>query len=184
MNNKTVTQLLHDLRSGNEQALSVLVPKVYDSLHKLAGHMMRGERQDHTLQATAIVNECYLELVDMQVDWQDRAHFYAIAVRQMRRILVDYARAQRAEKRGGGQHKITLDDMLVVQPDLDVDILALNDALENFSSFDDRKCQVIELHYFGGLTYDEIAVVLDISSATVDRELRLAKAWLYRELVD
>lgn len=182
MNDRTVTQLLQELRGGDQQVMSMLVPRVYDSLRKLAGHMMRGERRDHTLQATAVVNECYMELVGMPIDWQDRAHFFAIAVRQMRRILVDYARAHRSQKRGGDQHKQTLDDVLIVEPELDADILDLDKALTCLSDFDDRKCKVVELHYFGGLTYDEIGEALEISAATVDRELRLAKAWLYRKL--
>ena len=182
MNDKTVTQLLQDLRGGDEQAVGMLVPRVYDSLRKLAGHMMRGERQDHTLQATAIVNECYMELVDMEVNWQDRAHFFAIAARQMRRILVDYARARGSQKRGGDQHRQTLDDVLMIEPALDADIIDLDKALSRLSEFDDRKCQVVELHFLAGLTYDEIGEALSISAATVDRELRMAKAWLYREL--
>ena len=184
MDERTVTQLLQDLRGGDPQAISMLVPRVYDSLRKLAGHMMRGERQDPTLQATAIVNECYLQLVDMKIDWQDRAHFFAIAARQMRRILVDYARARGSQKRGGDQHKQTMDDVLVIEPALDADILDLDTALTRLAEFDNRKCQVVELHFFAGLTYDEISEALAISAATVDRELRLAKAWLYRELAN
>ncbi len=182
MNDQNVTQLLQDLRAGDQYAAEILVPKVYNSLNKLAGQLMRGERHDHTLQATAMVNECYLQLVDMPVEWQSRAHFFAIAVRQMRRILVDYARARRSQKRGGDQQRQTLDDVLIIAPELDVSILDLDKALSNLSEFDDRKSQVVELHFFGGLTYDEIAEALNISAATVDRELRLAKAWLYRKL--
>jgi len=182
MNDRTVTQLLQDLRGGDPQAVDMLVPRVYDSLRKLAGRVIRGERQDHTLQATAIVHECYLELVDMLVDWQDRAHFFAIAARQMRRILVDYARARGSQKRGGDRHRQTLDDVLMTEPALDADILDLDEALTRLAEFDDRKCQVVELHFFAGLTYDEMSAALGISAATVDRELRMAKAWLYREL--
>ena len=182
MNNQTVTQLLQDLRSGNKNAADRLIPLVYQHLRKLAGKLAWGERNDHTLQATAIVNECYLDLVDMSVDWKDRAHFYAIAVRQMRHILVDYARARKSQKRGGDMQQQTFEDNLIVSPALNANILDLDKALKKLSQFDERKCQAVELHFFGGLTYDEISAALEISQATVDRELRLAKAWLYREL--
>jgi len=181
---KTVTKLLQELRGGNQQAADSLVPQVYDSLRRLAGRLMQGERSDHTLQATAVVNECYMELVDMPIDWKDRSHFFAIAARQMRRVLVDYARAHRSQKRGGDQHKQTLDEAMAIEPQIDIDIIELDDCLTVLAEFDSRKAQVIELHYFGGLTYEEMAAALEISEATVDRELRMAKAWLYREMTD
>lgn len=177
-----MTQLLRHVRHGDPRALETLVPLIYDSLRKLATKMMHGERDNHTMQATAVVNECYLQLINMDVDWQDRGHFFAIASRQMRRYLVDYARAKNCKKRGGELKRQTLDDVLVVEPALDADILDLDTALSRLAEFDSRKCQAIELHYFGGLTHTEISQALDISPATVDRELRLAKAWLYREL--
>jgi RNA polymerase sigma factor (TIGR02999 family) len=182
MNERTVTQLLHDLRGGDQFAVSELVPRIYGSLRKLAGQMMRRERVDHTLQATAIVNECYMDLVDMQVDWQDRAHFFAIAARQMRRILVDYARANRCQKRGGDQMQLTMDEIRFGANEIDPDIVDLDQALRDLAKFDERKSQIVELLFFGGLTYTEAAEVLGISEATVDRDLRLAKAWLSREL--
>lgn len=182
MENTNVTQLLRHVRHGDPRALETLVPLIYDSLRKLATKMMHGERDNHTMQATAVVNECYLQLINMDVDWQDRGHFFAIASRQMRRYLVDYARAKNCKKRGGELKRQTLDDVLVVEPALDADILDLDTALSRLAEFDSRKCQAIELHYFGGLTHTEISQALDISPATVDRELRLAKAWLYREL--
>lgn len=181
---KTVTRLLQELRGGNQSAADELVPQVYDALRRLAGRLMKSERADHTLQATAIVNECYMELVDMPIDWQDRSHFFAIAARQMRRILVDYARAHRCQKRGGDQQKQDFEEAMIPQPVMDVDIIELDECLTRLAEFDSRKAQVIELHYFGGLTYDEMAAALDVSAATIDRELRMAKAWLFREMTD
>lgn len=179
---KSVTQLLQDWRGGSQQALDQLTPLVYEALRQLAERYMYGERSGHTLQATAVVHEAYLRLVDMEIDWQDRTHFFAIAARLMRRILVDHARTQRRAKRGGGATKLTLDEALVVAPESSSDLVDLDEALTQLAGFDERKAQVVELHFFGGLTYDETAAVLGISPATVDRELRLAKAWLYKEL--
>jgi RNA polymerase sigma factor (TIGR02999 family) len=178
---KTVTQLLSDWRSGDQQALDQLMPLIYDELRRLAQHYMQSERPDHTLQATALVHEAYLRLVDMDVTWQDRVHFFAVAARLMRRILVDHAKTHRRAKRGSGQ-KITLDEALLVAPEPAPDLVELDDALQRLATFDSRKSQVVELHFFGGLTYDEIAEAVGISPATVHRELRLAKAWLYHEL--
>jgi len=159
-----------------------MVPLVYDELRVIATRLMRGERADHTLQATALVHEAYARLVDAQVDWRDRSHFFAIAARQMRRILVDHAKARGRVKRGGGDRPLTLDEAVAVSGDSNENLVELDEALERLAELDERKAKVVELHYFGGLTYDEAAEVLGISPATVDRDLRFAKAWLYREL--
>jgi RNA polymerase sigma factor (TIGR02999 family) len=178
-----VTQLLIDWRAGEEQALNRLLPLVQDNLHQLAGKFMRSENAGHTLQATALVNEAFLRLVDAKVTWQNRAHFIAIAAKTMRRILVDHAKAKRRDKRGGDAVHVTLHDTRIGSNN-EPDILDLEEVLTRLAEFDERKAQVIELSFFGGLTYDEIAEVLEISAATVDRELRFAKAWLYRELAE
>ena len=179
---KPVTRLLRDWRGGDEQALDRLMPLVYDELRRLAKGYLRSERSDHTLQGTALVNEAYMRLVDMDVTWQDRAHFFAVAARLMRRMLVDHARAHRREKRGGGERVLTLDEPLVASQERAPDLLALDEALTQLAAQDERKSQVVELHFFGGMTYDQTAEALSISPATVHRELRLAKAWLHREL--
>ncbi len=176
-----VTQLLLDWRGGEEKALNVLLPIVQDNLHQLAASYMRGENAGHTLQATALVNEAFLRLVDAKLTWQNRAHFIAIAANTMRRILVDHARAKQREKRGGDAIQVTLHETSIGGGE-GPDILDLEDVLTRLTTFDARKAQVIEMSFFGGLTYDEIAEVLAISPATVDRELRFAKAWLYREM--
>jgi RNA polymerase sigma factor (TIGR02999 family) len=176
-----VTQLLLEWRGGNQQALDALMPVVYDELRRLAQHYMRGERPEHTLQATALVNEAYLRLVDMKVSWQDRAHFFAVAARLMRRMLVDHARAQHRAKREGGP-KVALDDALEVSCKPASDLLALDEALEELATFDQRKSEIVELHFFGGLSNEEVAEALGVSRATVQRELRMAKAWLNHEL--
>ena len=175
-----VTDLLLAWRAGHREALDRLIPLVHEELRRLAGSCMRGERPDHTLQATALVNEAYMRLVDADVDWQSRAHFFGIAARLMRQVLVDYARRRGRAKRSG--RKVSLDESVLVAPERSAEIVALDDALTAFARHDERASRVVELHYFGGLTYDEVATVLDISPATVDRDLRLAKAWLYREL--
>lgn len=176
-----VTKLLLDWRAGEKKALNDLIPLVQDTLRQLAGRYMRGEHAGHTLQATALVNEAFLRLVDVKITWQNRAHFIAIAARNMRHILVDHAKAKGREKRGGDAFRITLHETKVGGND-EPDILDLEDALTQLAKVDARKAQVIELSFYGGLTYDEIAEVMAISPATVDRELRFAKAWLYREL--
>lgn len=176
-----VTQLLQDWRAGKSKALNELIPLVQGTLHQLAGRYMRGENAGHTLQATALVNEAFLRLVDAKVTWQNRAHFIAIAARNMRHILVDHAKAKAADKRGGEAMRVTLHETCVGGSE-EPDILDLEKALEKLNTVDLRKAQIIELSFYGGLTYDEIAEVLAISPATVDRELRFAKAWLHREL--
>jgi RNA polymerase sigma factor (TIGR02999 family) len=177
---RPVTALLRAWRAGDRGALDRLIPLVHDELHRLALGYMRGERPDHTLQATALVNEAYLKLVRADVDWRDRAHFFAVAATTMRRILVDHARTKGRVKRGGVA--VSLEESVLVAPDREAELLAIDEALTRLAGNDERAARVVELHYFGGLTYDEIAEALGISAATVDRDLRFAKAWLYREL--
>jgi RNA polymerase sigma factor (TIGR02999 family) len=181
--NSAVTQLLIKWRAGDRQALNDLIPLVYDELCRLAAGFMRDENRGHTLQPTALVHEAYLRLTEMDPAWQNRAHFFAVAARLMRRILVDHARTKQRMKRGGpGALKVTLNENLRLSSGQNADILALDEAIEKLSRLDERKARIVELHYFGGLTYDETAKALQISAATVDRDLRFAKAWLFREL--
>lgn len=182
--NKPVTRLLAEWRGGSQEALDELMPLVYDELRRLAKGYLRSERPDHTLQGTALVNEAYMRLVDMDVSWSDRAHFFAVAARLMRRMLVDHARANRREKRGGGEPKLSIEEPLIASPEREPELLALDEALTRLAEQDPRKSRVVELHFFGGMTYDETAEALGISPATVHRELRMAKAWLHRELDD
>src|SRR5215471_14556574 len=177
----TVTRLLQSWSAGDPAALDRLMPLVYDRLRSLAGRYMNAERPDHTLRTTALVHEVYVELVDANVAWQNRVHFFAIASKLMRRVLVEHARKRGRAKRGGGA-KVTLDDCMAVSPEPDPVILELDDALNRLAEVDERKAQLVELTYFGGLSYDDAAEALSISPATVHRELRLAKAWLYNEL--
>jgi RNA polymerase sigma factor (TIGR02999 family) len=177
-----VTQLLHEWSGGNKQALDELMPVVYDQLRKVAANCLRSERPDHTLPATALVNEAYMRLVDSNVAWQDRVHFYALSARILRRILVDHAKSNNRQKRGGKFEKIPLDEAVLVGPGAERGIVELDEALQRLALHDQRKSELIELLFFGGLTYDEAAAALKISPATVHRELTLAKAWLYREL--
>jgi RNA polymerase sigma factor (TIGR02999 family) len=177
-----VTQLLQQWSNGNKQALDELMPVVYDQLRKLASNCLRAERPDHTLRATALVHEAYVRLVDSDVAWQDRVHFFAVSARMLRRILVDHAKSRNRDKRGGEFEKIPLDEAVMVGPQSDKGIVELDDALKRLATQDQRKSELIELLFFGGLTYDEAAAALKISPATVHRELILAKAWLYREL--
>jgi len=179
-----VTQLLQEWREGNKQAMEDLMPLVYNQLRVLAGRFMHSERPDHTLRATALVNEAYLRLVHADIPWEDRVHFFAVAARVMRRILVDHAKANRRIKRGAGGAKVSLDEALVVSAEPSEGLLELNDAMERLAVFDKRKSELVELLFFGGLTYDEAAGALQISPATVHRELKLAKAWLYQALND
>jgi len=178
----SVTKLLREWSSGDKAALDQLIPVVYQQLHKLASRCLRGERPEHTLRATALVNEAYLRLVDADVQWQDRVHFFAVSARMLRRILVDHAKANKRQKRGGGAPMITLDEAIIVGPQSSPEIVELDAALERLASQDQRKCQIVELLCFAGLTYDETSAALNISPATVHRELKLAKAWLHREL--
>lgn len=179
---RTATYLLRAWRGGDRAALDRLLPLVYDELAGLAHQALHRERVGHTLQTRALVHEVYVRLVDADVAWQDRAHFLAVAARTMRRVLVDHARARRRQKRGGGAVRVDLDAAALPVDPPEADILDLNDALERLAAFDARKSAIVELHYFGGLSYDETAEAVGVSAATVDRELRLAKAWLRHEL--
>ncbi len=178
-----VTTLLQQWRGGDDAALQDLIPLVHAELRRIARRHMRGQRVGHTLQATALVNEAYLRLVDVQhVQWQDRAHFLAMASRLMRRVLVDIARSKRYQKRGGGAAKVTFDEGVLGVREASPDLVILDDALEALAKFDERKSHVIELRFFGGLGVDETAAVLRVSPDTVMRDWRLAKAWLAREM--
>ena len=178
-----VTQLLEQWSHGDDAALAELTPLVYEELRRLAHRHMGGERPDHTLQTTALVNEAYLRLADQtNLRWQDRAHFFAVAARAMRQILVNYAKSYRAQKRGGGALKVDLDDVAIVSPEESKEIVDLHEALERLAALDSRKAQVVELKYFGGLNYDEMAEVLKISPVTVRRDWEFARAWLHTEL--
>jgi RNA polymerase sigma factor (TIGR02999 family) len=178
-----VTRLLRAWSSGDSDALNALTPLVYDELHRRAHLLMRREHPDHTLQTTALVNEAYLRLVDLrQVSWRDRAHFFALASRVIRHVLVDAARSRRSLKRGADMSPAAIDEDLLVSVTPSADILALDDALHALAEVDDRKNQVVELRFFGGLTVEETAEVLGVSPETVKRDWKLAKAWLRREL--
>ena len=178
-----VTQLLVEWRQGDDGALSQLTPLVYEDLRRLAHHYMSGQRPDHTLQTTALVHEAYLRLADQtNPNWQTRAHFFAVAARAMRQILVNYAKSYRSQKRGGGGVKVELDEAALVSLGQSREIVELHEALERLATLDARKAEVVELKYFGGLNYDEIAEVLKISAITVRRDWEFAKAWLYAEL--
>ena len=180
-----VTQLLQQWSHGDGSALTELTPLVYQELRRLAHHYMEGQRPDHTLQTTALVNEAYLRLADQtNPNWQSRAHFFAVAARAMRQILVSYARSDRAQKRGGGRVRIELDESAILSPEQSKEIVDLHEALERLDTLDSRKAQVVELKYFGGLNYDEMAEVLKISRVTVRRDWEFAKVWLYTELHD
>jgi RNA polymerase sigma factor (TIGR02999 family) len=175
--------LLLAWRGGEEGALEKIVPRVHDELRKIARRCMRGERRDHSLQATALLNEAYLRLVDARkVNWQNRTHFLAMSARIMRRVLVESARARRYRRRGADACRVTLTEGLLVGEPADVDIVALSVALDEFAQIDQRKSRVVELRYFGGLTVEETAEALGISPETVARDWRLARAWLRREL--
>lgn len=177
------TALLLAWGSGDPAALEQLMPLVYGEMRRLARLHLRRERVGHTLQATALVNEVYLRLIEVsQVQWQNRAHFFAMASRVMRRILVDAARARRYQKRGGGAERVSLDEALLVSNAPAQDLVALDDALNALAAFDIRKSQVIEMRFFGGLSVDETAAALQVSPDTVMRDWRLAKVWLLREL--
>jgi RNA polymerase sigma-70 factor (ECF subfamily) len=178
-----VTGLLLKWGRGDASALERLIPLVHRELHRIAQRCMAGERAGHSLQATVLVNEAYLKLVNAKdVAWHDRAHFLAVAARVMRRILVEHARARRAQKRGGAATRVTFDEALVVTNEPREDFVALDDALEALAAFDERKSRVIELRFFGGLSVEETASVLKVSPETVMRDWRMAKAWLQREM--
>ncbi len=178
----TVTQLLHKWKGGDAEALNALMPIVYDELRRLARRYMASERGDHTLQHTALVHEAYIELVQMEVGWNDRAHFFAIAARAMRRILVDHARTKKRDKRGGDFVRVPLEEASPAAPPGRIDLVDLDDALQKLSAIEPRKSEMIEMRYFGGLSQEELAEVLGVSLATVNRDLSWAKDWLSGEL--
>ncbi len=178
---KDVTQLLVAWREGDGSALETLLPLVEEELHRLAHRYMNRERKDHTLQTTALVNEAYLKLIDQKVNWQNRAHFFGIAAQIMRRILIDHARKHLGPQRGGGK-AISLEEVALVSNDRAAELVALDDALISLARLDERKGQVVELRYFGGLSVEEVAAVLGVSVDTVTRDWRRAKAFLRREL--
>lgn len=179
---KDVTRMLQQLQGGNQEVVSELVPLLYDELRRLAAHYLRRERREHTLQATALVNEAYLRLVDQRdVQWKNRSHFFGIAAQQMRRILVDYARSHRSAKRGGGAAKVSLENVMIVSSDNAGDVLAVDETLSRLAAIDPEQARIVELRVFGGLTVEEVAELLGISVATVKRDWAMAKAWLTRE---
>ncbi|HMV47329.1 MAG TPA: sigma-70 family RNA polymerase sigma factor [Blastocatellia bacterium] len=177
-----VTQLLAAWSEGDQNARDELIPLVYAELHRVAQNYLRRERRGHTLQSSALVHEAFLRLVDQRVAWRNRAHFFGIAAQMMRRILVDYARSRGNEKHGGDQLHLELDEALDAAAQRDAELVALDDALNSLAEIDPQQSRVIELRYFGGLTIEETAEALGISDTTVEREWRLARAWLRREL--
>jgi len=180
---QTVTLLLDNARRGDEQALADLIPLIYDELRRLAARFLRGERPGQTLQPTALVHEVYLRLLkDSELSWQNRAHFFGIAARSMRQILVERARARRAAKRGGGQIRVTLDPELMVAAPEPLDLEVLDDALTRLAALDEALARIVEMRFFGGLSIEEAAEALHVSPATVKRRWSLARAWLVREL--
>jgi RNA polymerase sigma-70 factor, ECF subfamily len=182
--NPDVTQLLKAWGDGDDAALAQLTPLVYDELHRMAGRCMAREQPGHTLQTSALVNEAYLRLVDVQqVSWQNRAHFFAISARMMRRILTDFARSRHYLKRGGDVRHVTLDDAMVVGNQPDTDIVAIDEALGRLALLDARKAQVVELRFFGGLSVEETAEVMKISPETVMRDWKFARIWLRQALL-
>src|SRR5262245_9112584 len=180
---RAVTDLLKGSRSGDPEALDRLMPLIYDELRAIAHRQLRAERPDHTLRTTALVNEAYLRLVDQtRVEWQDRSHFFAVAARLMRRVLVDYARRRGARKRGGGQERISFDDaVLTVDRQADL-VVALDEALARLARLDERQCRVVEYRFFAGLTEQEIAALLGVTERTVRNDWVKARGWLYRQL--
>lgn len=179
---QAITRLLRSWSGGDRGALDELMPVVYRELRKLAARCLSSEKPGHSMQATALVNEVYLKLAQSDVAFNDRVHFYALASRMLRHILVDHAKANRREKRGGDAQRIPIDEAIVYGPETPLEILELDEALKRLAAQDQRKADLIEMLFFGGLTYDEAAEALKISPATVHRELKFAKSWLYREL--
>ena len=181
MGSPSVTALLNQLRNGDEAALDELAPLVYEDLRRIAGRYLRSERSGHTLQATALVNEAFVKLVGADAEFADRAHFLAVAARIMRHILTDYARSRGSRKRGGGLNIDPLDDERI-GGESSSSVLDIDDALVRLSEVDERSADALVLHYFGGMTHAEVATALGVSPATIDRDLRLGKAWLGNEL--
>ena len=179
---REVTQMLIALSEGNREITDKLIPLVYNELRKLAGSYLKNEREGHTLQPTALVHEAFLKLVDQNVKWKSRSHFFAMAAKLMRRILVDYARAHHAEKRGGNEPKISLDEAFVFARERPSEMIALDEALKNLAEIDARRSKVVELKFFGGLNNKEIATILEVHPNTVLRDWKLARAWLKTQL--
>lgn len=178
-----ITQLLAEWSEGNQSALDELYPLVYEELHRLARRYMSRERKGHTLQTTALINEAYVRLVDQKnVRWANRSHFFAISAQIMRRILIDHARRHAYAKRGGGAKQVSLEEAAIVAPDQASELVRLDEALKTLAKLDERRCHVVELRYFGGLSNEEIAGVLKVSENTVTRDWNLARAWLYQQL--
>lgn len=183
MNTHGVTNLLIELSNGKRDVVDELLPIIYYELKRIAANYLRRERSDHTLQPTALVNEAYMKMVDItQVSWQNKAHFVGVAANQMRRILVDHARHHNAQKRGGEFHIMTLNEEIDHADEQSADLIALDDALTELAKMDPVKAQIVELRYFGGLTTDETAEVLGVSSITIKRHWKMTKAWLYGQL--
>lgn len=179
MTGDTITLLLQEWQDGNDEALEQLTPLVYEQLKALAARIFRSEPAGHTLQPTALVNEAFQHLIGADIAWQDRTHFYALSARLMRRILVNHANARNSAKRGGGALKVTLQDASAsTDADNDSDVIALDMALKELGEFDQRKAEILELHYFGGLTYIELAELMQLAESTIHQDLRTAKAWL------
>jgi RNA polymerase sigma-70 factor (ECF subfamily) len=179
-----ITQLLKDWGNGDQAARDQLMPLVYEELRRMAHQHMRKERPGHTLQTSALVNEAFVRLVDQsEVEWQNRAHFFGIAAQMMRRILVDYARSRQYAKRGGGAQQVSFDEALFASEERADEVVALDDALKDLAQFDQRKSQIVELRFFGGLSIDETAELLKVSPGTVMRDWTLAKAWLRKQIV-
>jgi len=174
--------MLKKWRSGDRQALDTLTPLVYDELHRLAHRYLRGERPGHTLQTTALLHEAYVQLVGQEVEWQNRAHFFAVSAQVMRHILVDYARQRGSAKRGGELQRVDLNSEAIVSRERARELIALDEALKALNELYPRRSQVVELRYFGGLNNAEAAAVMNVSAATIERDWRFARAWLYREL--
>lgn len=180
---KNVTQLLLDWRQGDQAALNQLMPVVYGELRRLGASWLRREKPGHTLQPTALIHEAYLRLIDQDnPEWESRTHFFGIASRLMRQILVEHARRRATAKRGGPEQKVSLDEVVVYSPERASQLVALDEALSRLASIDERKCRIVEMRHFGGLTTEEIAQEVGISVATVGREVRIAEAWLNREM--
>ena len=177
------TQLLADLHAGDRRAADRLLPLVYEEFRRLAGRYMRQERADHTLDPTALVHEVYLKLIEQhRVTWKGRTHFHAVAAQAMRRILIDHARRHKRQKRGGVRHRVVLSKNIPISPNHDEDLIALDEAMEKLAALDSRQAKVVELRFFGGLTVEEVAKVLDVSKRTVEGDWQFARAWLKRAL--
>ena len=178
-----VTRLLERWSKGDREALDELMPLVYQELRRLANNYLRRERANHTLQPTALVNEAYLKLIDQQrAHWQNRAHFFAVSAQLMRRILVDHARARAARKRGGSQYTVSLSHAQHAANEPDIELLALHEALKELAAIDPQQARIVELRYFGGLSIEETAAVMNVSHATIEREWKMARAWLYQKM--